>query len=416
MRPKHTGQRLGARRIAGAVWAFCVAIATATLAFLILGATISTPGDGFGLGGLGGLAFVLVSVSFATVGALVATRLPGNRVGWIFCLMGVVVGLGTLAYQYGDYGLYGTSRELPGAIAGAWLQNLGLPPAFGLLGLSLLLFPDGRLPSRRWRAAAAPALLGSVTIVLGYALRPGALDSPFERVVNPVGVDGSFGLMNALTSLGWPLMAAGVALAAVSLRIRLRRSHGVEHQQLKWIAFGAAVTGVTIVANVVSFLAFSTDSINELRLVVVGLGFAVLPVTAGIAILRYRLYDIDLIVNRALVYGTLTATLAATYLATVLIVQLALAPLTSDSGLAVAVSTLAAAGVFRPARARIQGAVDHRFFRRRYDAGRTSERFGARMRHEVGIEAVGAELRGVVGQTVAPAHVRLWLREPEARR
>jgi len=206
------------------------------------------------------------------------------------------------------------------------------------------------------------------------------------------------------------LSSVSVACAAAATVVRLRRSHGLQRQQLKWIALAAAVAGVVLVANAVSWFA-AIGGIAELRLTVVGLAFAGFPIAAGFAILRYRLYDIDVVINRALVYGALTATLAGAYLATVLLLQLALSGLTAGSGLAVAGSTLAVAALFGPARVRIQGAVDRRFYRRKYDAARTLEAFTARLRDEVELEVLSDELRAAVGETMQPAHVSLWLRE-----
>jgi hypothetical protein len=390
------------------VFGACVAIAVPTLVLLAIGLGQSTPGDSFGLGGYGGVSFVLSSLAFGTVGALISARVPTNKIGLVFCLMGILLGLGDLAYQYADQALF-ASNWLAGGEVAAWLQNLGVPPAFGLLGVSLLLFPDGRLPSRRWRPALWLALAGISLIVLGYALRPGPLDDPFQSVTNPFGIPGTFGLMDAFTGLGWLFGGGSVALAAAALVVRLRRSTGFERQQLKWIALAAAVTGVVVVAVVTSWFA-SLEGVSQVRIVLLGIGFSALPLAAGVAILRYRLYDIDVVINRTLVYGGLTATLAVTYLASVLLLQLVLNALTSDSGLAVAASTLAVAALFRPARSRIQQAVDHRFFRRRYDARRTLDAFTASLRDQVDLEALTAELGTVVGETLQPAHVSLWLR------
>jgi len=393
------------------VWIACVAIALPTLVLLALGASKSTPGDSFGLGGFGGLSFVLGSLSFGTVGALVAGRAPRNPIGWVFCAMGVLLGLGDLAYQWADYGLF-VSSSLPGGEAAAWLQNLGLPPGFGLLGMSLLLFPDGRLPSRRWRPALILALTGVALIILGYALRPGPLDDPFKTVTNPVGISGAFGVTDAATGFGWMFGGLSVALAAAALVVRLRRATGYERQQFKWIALAAATTGVAVVADVVSFFAsVDGDLISQVRIALVGLAFSAFPVAAGVAILRYRLYDIDVVINRTLVYGALTAMLAVTYLGSVLVLQLALNGLTGDSGLAIAGSTLAVAALFRPARGRIQEVVDRRFYRRKYDAQRTLEGFSARFRDQVDLVALSSDLSGVVRETLQPAHVTLWLRE-----
>ena len=279
----------------------CIVIAIPTLVLLALGAGESTPGDSFGLGGYGGLSFVLASLAFGTVGALVAARVPENPIGWVFCLMGLTLGIGDLAYQYADYALF-VSSSLPGGEVAAWLQNLGLPPSFGLLAIALLLFPDGRLPSRRWRPALWLALAGITLIVVGYALRPGPLDDPFQSVSNPLGVPGAFDLTDAASGFGWMFMGASVAFAAAALVVRLRRSTGYERQQLKWIALAASVTGVAVVADVLSFFA-SVEGVEQLRILLLGVGFSAFPVAAGMAILRYRLYDIDVVINRTLVYG-----------------------------------------------------------------------------------------------------------------
>jgi len=409
------GGPVTARRLAGLAWAVCVVIALPTLVLLALGAGESTPADDFGLSGLGGLAFLVAGLAFATTGALVASRLPSNPIGWVFCLIGFLIIAGNPPYQYADYALYISPGSLPGAETAAVLQNLvGLPPAFGLLGLSLLLFPDGRLLSRRWRPAAAAGLVGAATLVVGLALRPGPLDEPFEVVNNPLGV-GSFDLMDSLSSLGWGLSSLSVALAAAAMIVRLRRSRGQERQQLKWIGLAGAVAAVVVVANAVGF-ALGLEGPGQLRIAAVGLAFSGLPAAAGVAILRYRLYDIDVVINRALVYGALTATLLASYLGLVLLLQLALSPLTEQSDLAIAGSTLGVAALFGPLRGRIQELVDRRFYRRRYDAVRTLEGFNARLRDEVDLDALGSDLRGVVRETMQPAHVSLWLRVPEPKR
>ena len=400
-----------ASRAAGLAWALCVAIALPTLVLLALGASESTPADEFGFSGFGGLAFLVAALAFATTGALVASRLPSNPIGWIFCFIGFLLAVGSLPHQYADYALFVSPGSLPGGETAAVLQNLGgVPPAFGLLGLSLLLFPNGRLPSRRWLPAAAAGVTGATALTVGLAFRPGPLDEPFEVVDNPLGV-GSFELMDSLSGLGWLLSAVAVALAAASMIIRLRRSSGQERQQLKWIGLAAAGAGVVMLVNVFSFF-LEVKGISQVRIVVVGLAFVGFPVAAGIAILRHRLYDIDVVINRTLVYGGLTATLLASYLGLVLLLQLVLSGVTEGSGPAVAGSTLAVAALVRPARARIQAAVDRRFYRRKYDAARTLESFGTRLRDEVDLDALGRELRGVVADTMQPAHVSLWLRAP----
>jgi hypothetical protein len=405
------GPVLTARRFVWGAWALCVSIALPTLVFLALGLGETTPADEFGLTGAGGLAFLVAALAFATTGALVATRVPSNRIGWIFCLIGFVMTAGNLPYQYADDALYLAPGSLPGGVTAAVLQNLGLPSAFGLLGLSLLLFPDGRLLSRRWRPAAGAGLIGSAALAVGYALRPGKLDEPFERIVNPFGV-ASVELMEELVGLGWILSVVSVALGAVATIVRLRRSRGHERQQLKWIGLAGAVVGLVLVVNLITF-PLEVHGVDQLRLVIVGLAFTGFPVAAGVAILRYRLYDIDVVIRRTLIYGALTATLAGAYVGSVLLLQVVLSP---DSDFAIAGSTLAVAALFRPASSRIQALVDHRFYRRKYDAAQTIEAFGVRLRDEVELDALSAELGGVVRETMQPAHVSLWLKAPEASR
>jgi hypothetical protein len=387
------------------VWGACLVLGVATLVLLALGAGVTTHADSFGISGFGGMSFVVASLAFATVGAMVTTRVPGNPIGPLFLVTGVIVGAGDLAFQYADRTVFIAPGAWPGDTFAAWVQNLGLPPSFGLLAVALLLFPDGRLPSTRWRPALWLALAGIALIVIGYGLRPGPLDDPFESISNPFGV-GSFELMDAVTGFGWMFMAAGVGLAAVAMTIRFRRSHGLERQQFKWLSLAAAIAGVAIVADAISFFA-GVEGIEQSREVVLGLGFCVFPLSAGAAILRYRLYDIDVVINRALVYAALTATLAGAYVGSVLLLQLVLSP---SSDFAIVASTLAVAGLFQPARRWIQEIVDRRFYRRKYDAQRTLEGFGVRLRAEVELESVSAELLTVVADTMQPTQVSLWVR------
>jgi hypothetical protein len=386
------------------LWLATVAVALLTTVLLVVTALHVTPADEFVLTGLGGASFVLASLAFATVGALVGSRVPGNRIGRIFCVMGAILGVGNLLFQYADVALY-ISQGLPGGDGTAWLQNFGLPSCFGLLGVAVLLFPHGRLPSPRWRWVIGLAYAGIAFTAIGYAFRPGLLDAPFQHVVNPLGIGGTFEVMDALTVFGWMAMGASVGLAAIGTALRLRRARGVERAQLKWLALAAAITGGAIVVDVLSYFV-AVDTLGGTRSVLLGLGFTTFPLTAGVAILRYRIYDIDVVINRTLVYGSLTAALGATYLGLVLLLGLAV----GRSNLTIAVSTLTVAGLFRPLRSSIQAAVDRRFYRRRYDAAQTLEAFGVRLRDELDLEALGTDLRGVVSDTVQPAHVSLWLR------
>ena len=395
------------RRLAALSRGVCLVLGVGTLVLLVIGAGEHTPADGSTFDGSGGLSFVVASRAFATVGAMIATRVPENPIGWIFCLTGVALGVADFGNQYAEHMLFIASDPLAGGRTAALLQELGLAPSFGLLSLALLLFPDGRSPSGRWRAVVWLALAGIGLSVIGAALRPGPFVEPFDSVSNPIGISGLLGLMDSFLGFGFIFTLLSVVLAAIAMRARLRRSRGVEREQLKWLVLAAAVTGVAVVGSLALYLAAGIDVGG---VAVLGLGFSAFPLAAGAAILRYRLYDIDVVINRTLVYGALTATLALTYLGSVLMLQLALSGVTESSGLAVAASTLGVAALFRPARARIQEAVDRRFYRSKYDAARTLERFGTRLRNEVDLDALGSELRVVVAETMQPASVSLWFR------
>jgi hypothetical protein len=393
-------------RSAGAIAvALSVLIALGSIVLLALGPGRSLPADVFG--GVGGASFLLLSLSLVAVGWIVTSRLPGNRIGWIFCALGLLIGATVLAWVYADYGLYAVSTRLPGAGAAAAFPG---EPVAALLGFAVLLFPDGRLPSRRWQPVAYMLGLASVLLLVTDVLRPGRLDDPFAIVSNPFGISGTRAAMDAVNLGAWLLVAVGLALASGSLLIRLRRARGTERQQLKLVLAVGAIVGLVTALVMSTWLIWPHGNL-QLRMGVLGLSFAAFPMAAGVAILRYRLYDIDVVINRTLVYSALTATLAAAYLGSVLLLQLVLSGVAGGSGLAVAASTLVAAALFRPARARIQHAVDRHFYRGKYDAQRTLEGFSARLRNEVDLAALKGELRAVVRETLQPAHVTLWLRE-----
>jgi hypothetical protein len=394
------------RRAAGLAAAVCAAAAIGSLVLLLLGPGRSLRDDL--LGGVGGASFVLLSLAYACVGAVVAARVPENPIGWIFCATGLAYGLATLSYEYARYGLYATAHPLAGASLAAALPT---EPIAALLGLTVLFFPHGHLPSRRWRPVAASLLLAMALFAASGLLRPGPLDEPFATVSHPLGIPGWRTAMLVVDGSAWVLTVVGTAAAAVSVGVRLRRARGVERQQLKLVlAVGVVVAAVTAL-DMSSWGVWAHGEL-QIRIGLIGLAFAAFPVAAGVAILRYRLYDIDVVINRTLVYGALTATLAAAYLCSVLLLQLLLQPLTESSSLAIAASTLAVAALFRPARSRIQALVDRRFYRRRYDMQRTLEAFAGRLRDEVALDALSTELRDVVTDTMQPAHVSLWLRAP----
>ena len=306
------------------------------------------------------------------------------------------------AGQYAGYVLFGEG-DLPAARFGAWLTTWMSVLAIGAVTQMLLVFPSGSLPGWRRPVAYAAAAVTVVTAVL-QAVVPGDMDG-FPGIANPLGVDSTAGVVRPALAVVSVLYLVAFLVAVVSLSAA-PGARGVERQQLKWFALAAAVF---VGSQLVNLLPLGLDD-SWIGLFAVVLSLLAMPLAIGLAVLRYRLYDIDVVINRTLVYGGLTATLAGVYLGSVLVLQLLLSPLTDQSDLAVAASTLGVAALFRPARARIQGAVDRRFYRSRYDAARTLDTFGGRLRDEVDLEAVCADLRAAVRDTVQPAQVTLWLR------
>jgi hypothetical protein len=393
---------VNARAVAWTMWCAWALFAAATAALVLFQ-------DGGGDELLG-----LLIGSYVLVGALIVARQPTHAVGWILALIG-------LAFTIQGFGeAYVAAPSNPGRAAVAWLIGWIWYVWFSLTVLFLpLVFPDGRLLSRRWRGAVWLAGLAVALSNVGEAFKAGPFDIDGPRLDNPLGVTGAAGEVVAVAAvLGNVLAAVGLVLSATALACRFRRARGAERQQLKWFAYvGLLAVGFLMLAMAVVLAGESPPAwlnligavgwMSALALIVLGI-----PAATGIAILRHRLYDIDLVINRTLVYAALTATLAATYLGSVLLLQLVLQPVTRDSGLAIAASTLAVAGLFGPARARIQAVVDRRFYRRRYDAARTLEAFSGRLRDELDLDALRLELAEVVGATMQPAHVSLWLRRP----
>jgi hypothetical protein len=342
----------------------------------------------------------LLVLALSGVGALIVSRHSGNAIGWIFLALGVS---GAFYESAEGWSYFAGDRGLPAAEVGEWIISWSWIVDFAGFALMFLLFPDGRLPGRRWRVWVWVLAVGVALALPGQALNA-ELGSEFRDGVNPFAVEAA--PTDALLYSGLALMVATLGAGVASLVVRFRRGGSVERQQLKWMAFAASALFAVGVWAI--FLWYES--------VLVQVGFALvllnLPVAAGIAIFKYRLYDIDVVINRTLVYGALTATLVAAYLGSVLLLQLALSPLTSESDPAIAGSTLAVAALFRPLRSRIQAVVDRRFYRRRYDAVRTLESFGARLRDEVELDSLSADVRTVIADTVQPTHVSLWLRAP----
>jgi hypothetical protein len=347
----------------------------------------------------------IVFSAFALVGAVVAVRRPRNPVGWFFGAGAFLWALGV--FSSGLYWHMAFGRPDPPAAADyvAWLGTWSFLPAFTLLlALVPLLFPTGAPLSPRWRVVGWTAAVAGGLATLSNAFAPGPLDTAdFSWVDNPFGIEG-LGL-GTLADVSFIAVGAAALAGLASLVVRYRRARGIERLQVRWVAAAGCLLVVGAVGGEVASGWLGSGAGWAAILV----GLLLLAIAVAVALVRYRLYDIDVVINRTLVYGALTATLAGAYVGTVLLLQLLLSP---GSDLAIAGSTLAVAALFRPARTRIQAAVDRRFYRRRYDVARTLERFGARLRDEVDLDALGAELRWVVAETMQPDHVSLWIREP----
>ncbi|MBA3702126.1 MAG: hypothetical protein H0W79_04755 [Rubrobacteraceae bacterium] len=394
-----------ASRLAWSLWAISVILTALSLLLLVL--NLSHPDvhvyDYW-------LENTLSAVLFSTVGAIVASRRSENPVGWLLCLLGVAFSIGHSSSQYAIYTLLARPNSLPAGQALAWISSWILPPIIGLQVFSFLLFPTGRLPSRRWIWLACLTVAFVVAGVISSAFSFGA-NAGLGPVQNPLGIEGFLDVYDAVLLVSSLLYVA----VAYSLFVRLRRAGGVERQQIKWFAYAvvATVGGTTIAYSI-------PDTINT-PLWFEWAGYALLiattpaiPISIGIAILRYRLYDIDRIINRTLVYGALTITLVALYFGGIVVLQRVFVILTGQkSTLAVVASTLLIAALFTPLRRRIQDFIDRRFYRRKYDAAKTLEAFSLKLRDETDLEQVNADLLLVVRATMQPKHVSLWLKPAE---
>ena len=394
-----------AARLAWALFGLSAALLAGEVIFAILNRSIDLEGS-YGL--LFDSLFRLALLIFPIVGALVASRRPENPIGWLFLGAGVLLALSGFAYGWAAHTLFVDPGVLPAGDVMAWLSAwVFIPALFGTTALLFLLFPSGRYAGRRWRLVGWLTIAGTLAAALGPALRPGRLEEPpFEGVVNPFGLESAERVVDVAATIGWIALVASIPVAAVGMLLRLRRARGLERQQLKWIAGAAALFALACLGAATAFAAGHEHS-GQIAILV---AYAAIPLAAGQAILRHRLYDIDVVINRTLVYGSVTALLAGAYLGLVLLFQFALSPITEQSGLAVALSTLAVAALFRPARDRVQALVDRRFYRRKYDAQRTLEGFSARLRRVDDPDALRAEVTGVIARSMQPAHVSLWLR------
>jgi hypothetical protein len=345
-------------------------------------------------------------LSFTTVGALLAAKRPRNPIGWLFLVAGLLIVVNSFATAYSRFGDSASAGRLDGTVGAAWVSQWIWGPAVTLLGtFLLLLFPTGHLLTRRWRVVAWLAVVAILVDTPLRMFKPGPLQN-LEQVDNPLGIGRTGALLWTLANqqVGSWLQLVATAAAVVCLVLRFRRAASVEREQLKWFlaAAGLLSTGFGLVG-----LTNGASNVGWLLWLV---GVFALPVATAIAILRYRLYEIDRIISRTLAYAMLTVILAAAYVGLVLAGQALFSSFAGGSNLAIAVSTLVVAALFLPLRSRVQQFVDRRFYRRRYDAQRTLEGFGARLREQIDLGTLEHDLRGVVSETMQPAHASVWLR------
>jgi hypothetical protein len=356
----------------------------------------------------------VIAVSFSPVGAVIAPRFPPqNPIGWLFCTIGLIGAIRLFVAEYAIVTLLAEPGstllgKLPGGEALAWVSSWVWVLHFGPFIFLALLFPDGRVPSPRWWPFAWVVGVVVAGGTVAVALWPETA-ARFDPVNNPLGIEVAMNVINPMEMILYAL----ALIAAASLVVRLRHSKGVERQQVRWFAYAVVMLATSTTLAYVVSEALDVGWLGSISSILVIVSLVGLPVAMGIAILRYRLYNIDTLINRTLVYGALTAVLAGVYVGSVVLLQELFRALTGgESQLAIVASTLAIAALFNPIRRRIQAFVDRRFYRRKYDAAKTLEAFSAKLRDETDLEALSDELVGVVSETMQPAHISLWLRPP----
>jgi hypothetical protein len=405
---------LSTRTASWIAWAVCaLSLALTALSFLLIALILSLNAPIY----FYWLEPTTIALGYSVIGAIVASRLPRHPIGWICCAIGFTGAVEHFSGEYAVYAMLARPEALVGGKAMLWIQNWFWILIFGLIVFLLLLFPNGRLPSNRWRPfawlSAAVTLLGATLAAISPDVGLDVLGSSDNRHIytslpNPLGIEG---LPNLFRPVQMLVLALG-PVAATSVVVGRRKARGVERQQIKWLLYAGAIFFVGIfLKNTIFSLSGGVPWgmwVGNLLVAVGGLGG---PVAIGIAILRYRLYEIDLIINRTLVYGSLTAMLVALYFGGIVVLQRVFVILTGQqSTLAVVASTLAIAALFVPLRRRVQGFVDRRFYRRKYDARKTLEAFSTKLKNETDLESLNNDLVGVVRETMQPAHVSLWLR------
>jgi hypothetical protein len=357
---------------------------------------------------------VLFSIGYSTVGAVIVPRMSAeNPIGWLFCAIGLLWAVLHFIGEYAIYTLLAEPGSLPAGELASWVYSWLWVPGLGLLMFICLLFPNWRLPSARWRWFARLSALATLVGMGLAAFSPGRIVLGLPGIRNPLGIEG---LPNAYKPVQ-VLMLVLIAVSVVSLLMRRVYARGVERQQTKWFTYTTAVAASGAILQYIISEPLELVWLGGVAYALVLIGLVGIPISMGIAITRYRLYDIDLLINRTLVYGSLSAILVALYFGGIVVLQRVFVLLTGQqSTLAVVASTLLIAALFNPLRRRIQSFIDRRFYRRKYDARKTLEAFSATLRDETDLEALNNDLVGVVRETMQPTHVSLWLRPDPAQR
>jgi hypothetical protein len=349
---------------------------------------------------------LVISLALAVPGAILVGYRPANPIGWILAAMGLASDASAVLGEYGYYALHTNPGPAPGGVLALWLQSLVWFPPIGLVPLLVLVVPDGSLPSPRWRPLAWITVAAMAVVIVAGALSPGPIggDPLPGTPQNPLGIESARQALNLAAGVGFLLIPTLAVVALLALVLRFRRARGVERQQLKWFAYGTLL----LLAGLAAFFTSLSEGVSK---IIVAAGLGCFTAALAVAVLRHGLYEIDVIINRTLVYGLLTALLGGTYAIAVLVLGQLFGGVGGDPpSWAVAGATLAVAALFQPARRRIQAIVDRRFNRRKYDAAKTVEAFSHRLREEVDLDALSVELLGVVDQTMQPTRASIWLR------
>ena len=398
---------MSTRTAAWLAWAVCaISLAVTALCFLLIALNLSldTPAYFFWPD------LTVLALGYSVIGAIIASRLPNHPIGWLCCAIGFIAAIDHFGGEYAVYALLAHPHSLPGGMAMFWLQDWFWMLFIGLIVFLLLLFPTGRLPSSRWQ----PFAWGSVVVILVAVILTASTPLPSS------GSEIRGSLEEPPSPIQFSVLLLGL-VAAVSVVVGRRNARGVERQQIKWLLYAGAIffVGSSLKIAVVYFIQLEGPWGLWISYILVAVGGLSGPIAIGVAILRYRLYNIDVLINRTLVYGSLTALLAAVYFGGVTATQAIVRVLTGQEQqpqLVVVVSTLVIAALFNPLRRRIQSFIDRRFYRRKYDATKTLEAFSAKLRDETDLDALSDDLVGVVRETIQPSHVSLWLRPELPRR